>query len=62
MLTNPFQASVPFLYPMKTSDNLCGFLMFSRGIEMEHWPKMSKIFFQKKFEVKGCYKILKTYL
>ena len=28
---NPFQANVPFLYPLKT---------FSGGIEREHWPEM----------------------
>ena len=33
---NPFQANVPFLYPLKTSENLT----FSGGIEREHWPEM----------------------
>ena len=31
---HPFQANVSFLYTLKTS----GFLMFSGGIEREHWP------------------------
>ena len=34
---NPF--STP-LYPLKASENL-GFFMFSGGIEVEHWLKMS---------------------
>ena len=33
---NPFQANVPFLYPLKTS----GLLTVSGGIEREHWPEM----------------------
>ena len=32
----PFHANVPFLYPLKTSENLL-FSDASRGIEMEHW-------------------------
>ena len=31
---NPFQSSVTFLYPLKTSENL-------GGIEMGRWTKMS---------------------
>ena len=33
---NPFQASVSFLYPLKTVKN-SGFLMFLDGIEWKHW-------------------------
>ena len=36
---NLFKAHVPFLYPLKTSENK-GFLTFSGGIEKEHWSKM----------------------
>ena len=36
---NPFQANVPFLYPLKTSEKE-GFLMFSEIVESEHWPEM----------------------
>ena len=35
---NPFSTNLPLLYPLKTS----GFVMFSRGIEMEHWLKMGR--------------------
>ena len=35
---NPLQPGVTFLYPLKTSENLqVGFLMFSAGIEKQHW-------------------------
>ena len=33
---NPLQPGVAFLYPLKTSENLKGFLMFSGGIEKQH--------------------------
>ena len=36
---NPFSTNVLLLYPLKTSENW-GFLMFSGGIEIEHWFKM----------------------
>ena len=36
---NPCQTNVPFLYPLKTSENK-GFLTFSGGIEREGWPEM----------------------
>ena len=36
---NPFQAKIPFLYPLQTSENL-GFLTFSGGRDMKHWLKM----------------------
>ena len=39
-IINQYQTIVLFLYPLKTSDNLC-FLMFSRGIERENWHEMS---------------------
>ena len=35
---NPFSANVPLLYPLKTSENCI--LIFSGGIEVEHWLKM----------------------
>ena len=37
---NPFEADLPFLYPLKISENerlAKGFLTFSGGIEMENW-------------------------
>ena len=37
---NPFPTNVQLLYSLKTSEN-GGFLMFSGGIEVEHWLKMS---------------------
>ena len=40
-LFNPFQANVPFLYSLKSSENH-GFLTFSGGKELEHWSWMSK--------------------
>ena len=33
---NPFSTNVSLIYPLKTS----GFLMFSGGMEVEHWLKM----------------------
>ena len=36
MTVNPFQANVPFLYPLK----IRGFLTFSGGIERENWLEM----------------------
>ena len=38
---NPFVPNAPFLYPLKTSENLKVFLMFSGGRERVHWEKMS---------------------
>ena len=38
---NPFQANVPFLYPMKTSENFWFSDVFV-GIEREHWPEMGQ--------------------
>ena len=35
---DPFQANVPFLYPLKTSGNL--FFWRFQGIERKHWPEM----------------------
>ena len=37
-LYNSFHANVPFLYPLKTSENQ-RFSDVFRGIEMGHWPK-----------------------
>ena len=34
---NPFSTSVPLLYPLIASENLRGFLIFSGGMEVEHW-------------------------
>ena len=45
-----FQASVPFLYPLKTSGNHIGFLIFPWGIEMEHWLEVSSVIFKKLFD------------
>ena len=57
---NPYDTNAPFLYPLKTSENLRffwksqktrgfqrtrGFLMFSRGIKMEHWCRMGFFFY-----------------
>ena len=40
MLINPFVCNAPFLYPLKTSENLkVSFLMFSGGREMVHWEQ-----------------------
>ena len=36
---NPFQTNVPFLYPLKMSENQ-RFLTFSGGIKREHWPEI----------------------
>ena len=40
-LFNPFQANLPFLYSLKSSENR-GFLTFSGGKALEHWSWMSK--------------------
>ena len=43
---NPLYPFVLFLYPLKTSENQRvsdGFLMFLRGIEMEHLAKMGNV-------------------
>ena len=36
-ILNPLQTSVAFLYPLKISENLKVFFMFSGGIEKQHW-------------------------
>ena len=36
LLINQFKANFPFLYFLKTLDNV----RFPGGIEMEQWPKM----------------------
>ena len=43
MHLNPLQPNVAFPYPLKTSENLkpLGFLMFSGGIEKQHWAVMA---------------------
>ena len=38
-MVNSFEVNVPFLYPLKTSENQ-GFPTFPGGIEREHWPQM----------------------
>ena len=37
-MIKPFSTIVPLLYPLKPG----GFLMFSRGIEVEHWLKIGQ--------------------
>ena len=37
---NPFQISIPFLHPLKTSENL-SFSDVFWGYKMKHWPEMS---------------------
>ena len=37
---NPFVPNAPFLYPLKTSENLTENLIFSRGRERAHWRLM----------------------
>ena len=39
---NSFQSNVSFLHPLKTSENLLGFLMFSRGVKREHQREMGE--------------------
>ena len=39
MVAKPFHVTSPSLYPLVISENF-GFLVFSRGIEREHWPEM----------------------
>ena len=36
---NPFFLNAPFPYPLKTSENLKSFLMFSGGRERVHWER-----------------------
>ena len=36
---NPFQANVPLLYPLKSSETT-SFLTIPGGMELEHWPEM----------------------
>ena len=38
--SNPFLSSASFLYPLKTLENLNGFLMLSWGGERVHWEQM----------------------
>ena len=42
---NPFQANVPFLYPLKTSDNLWFSDVFRGGIEKNYWHEMGQSIF-----------------
>ena len=37
---NPLQPGAVYLYPLKTSENLKGFLMFSGGIDKQHQAVM----------------------
>ena len=37
---NPFVPNAPFLYPLKTSENLTENFIFSRSRERAHWGKM----------------------
>ena len=41
---NPLQPGVAFLYPLKTSENLLSFLMFSERIEKQHRAVMGQSF------------------
>ena len=38
---NPFRGNVPYIYPLKTSENQ-RFLIFSGGMKSEHWPEMGQ--------------------
>ena len=40
LFSNTFVPSARFLYPLKASENLKSFLMFSRGRERVHWEQM----------------------
>ena len=65
---NPFQANVPFLYPLKTSDNLWFSDVFrgGGGIEKKHWHEMGQSFFPVIFKfsifqlVGYCLKIIRN--
>ena len=37
---NPFVPNAPFLYPLKTSENLTIFLCFQGGRERVHWERI----------------------
>ena len=37
---NPFVPTAPFLYPLKTSENLYDFLIFSGSRERVNWEQM----------------------
>ena len=39
---NSVQSNVPFLHPLKTSENLLGFLMFSGVVKREHQREMGE--------------------
>ena len=52
---NPFVSSVPFLYPLKTSENF-SFLMFSGGRERVHWEQMVEVKASQNYQ-KGSMKI-----
>ena len=39
-IVNPFVPNAPFLYPLKVSENLTVFLMFSGCRERVHWKQM----------------------
>ena len=41
LFINPFLANVLILNPQKTPENLC-FLVFSGGMECDHWPETSQ--------------------
>lgn len=46
---NPFWTNIPFLYPVKKNKKTSSFLVFSGGLEKEHWHRMGYtylIFFQ----------------
>ena len=49
---NPFSTNIPFLYPWKHLRTR-GFLMFSDGIEVEHWLNMGKKYCVSLISAKG---------
>ena len=42
VVIKPFWSSVPFVYPLKTSENLWFSDVF-RGIGMQHWAKINEL-------------------
>ena len=40
-MRQPFVPNAPFFYPLKTSENLLGFLIFSGARERVHWEQLA---------------------
>ena len=40
-MLKPFLTDVPTLYLLETPEKNKGFLVFSGGIKLEHWPEMN---------------------